>query len=700
MKKNWMKYSIAMALALGMLLSTMVFAEEKDGIDLYSPEIFDGKLADEPMAVNIFMGEEPMSAEAPADAEMPISVDTPMGAEPIPEIVPQFVAAPEFVPMDATQAVALTGKKASVQMNIGETLQIVVNEGETGSFTSKKTNLATVDASGLVTALAKGKIGIEFKPDGGKKRTLNITIVDPYEPKGISIAQGKTVGINVGQSLQLGAVLDPETAQTILTWSSSKAAVAPVDENGIVTGIKEGKAKITVMTANKKKAKITVVVSDPYKPSGVAIAQGGEITLNAGESVQLVAGLIPEGAISTLTWSGGKAKVATVDANGVVTAVGKGKVTITVTTGNGKKAKCKVTVNAPEAPKAPKKVTLNAKKATLNVGEGYQLVATLPANSVSDLTWSTSNAAVAVVDANGYVTVVSPGTATITVVTVNGKKASFAVTVSDPYKPSGVSIAQGGTITLNTGESVQLNAVLSPENAISTLTWTSSKAKVATVDANGLVNAVGKGTATVTVKTANGKKAKCKVTVKENVEPSKPSEDWSSLYKQFVLNQGYLDPALALYFPFDDDEDGEKDAEFSLYDLDKNDIPELVVFNCGLTNRGEYYVFTCRNGEVVYLGGVGHGGDSGEGLYYFKDTAIPGLFCLAYWDLSYYYIVNGELRRERIGYWDEDEGEQYPFIAYTDNKALIDLFGDNWYIKGKYYAIEQMRKDKFINSLN
>ncbi len=428
MKKNWTKYSIVAVLTLGMLLTAVSLAEGSEGIDLYSPEICDGELAVEPMTVEAPAGEAPMSAE------------TPMEAEALAKPVPQSAVAPELVSMEATQAVTLTGKKASVQMYIGETLQIVVNEGETGIFTSKKTNLATVDAAGLVTALAKGKTGIEFKPDGGKKRTLNITIVDPYEPKGISIAQGKTVGINVGQSLQLGAALAPETAQTTLTWTSSKASVAPVDENGIVTGLKEGKAKITVKTANKKKAKITVVVSDPYKPSGVAIAQGSAITLNAGESVQLVAGLIPEGAISTLTWSGGKAKVATVDVNGVVTAVGKGKVTVTVTTGNGKKAKCKVTVNAPEAPKSPKKVTLNVKKATLNVGEGYQLVATLPANSVSDLTWSTSNAAVAVVDANGYVTVVGPGTATITVVTVNGKKASFKVTAKGERAPSTPSI--------------------------------------------------------------------------------------------------------------------------------------------------------------------------------------------------------------------------------------------------------------------
>ena len=62
--------------------------------------------------------------------------------------------------------------------------------------------------------------------------------------------------------------------------------------------------------------------------------------------------------------------------------------------------------------------------------------------------------------ADGAVTGVAEGTATITVSTYNGKKATVKVRVVDPYKPSGVKLDQTGTITLNKGESVQLNAVL------------------------------------------------------------------------------------------------------------------------------------------------------------------------------------------------------------------------------------------------
>jgi len=105
-----------------------------------------------------------------------------------------------------------------------------------------------------------------------------------------------------------------------------------------VTPLGEGKAKITVQTHNRKKAKITVKVVDPYKPDGIAIAQGKAVTLRVGEVLQMYAGLIPATAQSALSWTSKKPAVATVDANGVVTALKKGKAKITVTTYNRKKA--------------------------------------------------------------------------------------------------------------------------------------------------------------------------------------------------------------------------------------------------------------------------------------------------------------------------------------------------------------------------
>ena len=333
MKRNGSKNLLAALLALGLLLFVTGVAEELGELDLYAPEVYAGEVDVE-------------APESPAEAAQ---YNAP-GAE-MEGPTEYAVSAPEAVPTEAlVQTIALTGRKASARMNVNDTLQIVLNEGETGTFKSKNAKLATVSEGGLVTALKKGKVKITFKPAKGRKRTLTIRIVDPWEPKKVSIAEGRSVTVNLGDTLQLNAVLAPETAQSELTWKSSKAKVACVDDSGAVSALKEGKAKITVTTRNKKKAKITVKVVDPNKPTGVRLTQGGSAEMIAGSTALFTAELIPETAGTTLTWKSSNRKVATVTQEGVVVALRTGKATITVTTANGKKAKCRVRVSESGAP--------------------------------------------------------------------------------------------------------------------------------------------------------------------------------------------------------------------------------------------------------------------------------------------------------------------------------------------------------------
>ena len=415
--------------------------------------------------------------------------------------------------------VALTNTRTTAKMDVDDMLQIVVNDGETGIFTSKSAKLASVDANGLVTALAKGTATIEFKPEDGKKRTLSVKISDPYEPTGVSIGQGKTATLNVGETLQLNAALAPETARAALTWKSSKPQAASVDGDGLVKALSEGKAKLTVTTANKKKAAITVTVKDPYKPTGVRIGQGKTATVNVGDTLRLDAALLPETARTVLTWKSSKPKTAEVDGDGLVTALSEGKATITVTTSNKKKATIALTVVDPYKPTGVR--IEQGKTAMLDVGETLQLDAVLaPETARTVLTWKSSKPKVVEVDDDGLVTALSDGKATVTVTTSNKKKATIALTVVDPYKPTGVTIEQGKTATLDVDETLQLDAVLAPETAQTVLKWNSSKPKVAEVDDDGLVTALSDGKATITVTTSNNKKATFTLTV---VDPYKPT---------------------------------------------------------------------------------------------------------------------------------------------------------------------------------
>ena len=237
------------------------------------------------------------------------------------------------------------------------------------------------------------------------------------------------------------------------------------------------------------------------KPSGIILDQSGTVNVNIATTLQLTYKFDPIGSFDEVTWSTSSKKIATVDANGVVTPVKTGTVTITVKAANGKKDTVKVKV---VDGKKPKSVTLD-QSGTINVYIGYplQLNTSLnPSDSLTILKWSSSSSKVASVDQNGLVIPKKKGTATITVKTYNGKKDTVKVKVLDPA-PQSVSLE----LALKSGSSMQLSSSLNPTISINhtSLTWTSSDTSVVRVDSNGYVTAVGRGTATVTISTDNGK---------------------------------------------------------------------------------------------------------------------------------------------------------------------------------------------------
>ena len=145
----------------------------------------------------------------------------------------------------------------------------------------------------------------------------------------------------------------------------------------------------------------------------------------------------------------------------------------------------------------------------------------LPAYADTGLTWTSSNEKVATVSADGLVKPVEAGyTATITVTADNGKAAKVKVKVSKPPKPTKVRLDRSGTVKLNLGEKLTLKAALTPANAETTLSWSSSDKRTAKVNSRGVVTALKTGTVTITVKTANGLKDTVKVKV---VDPKAPT---------------------------------------------------------------------------------------------------------------------------------------------------------------------------------
>ncbi|MBA4055205.1 MAG: hypothetical protein C0490_10870, partial [Marivirga sp.] len=159
-------------------------------------------------------------------------------------------------------------------------------------------------------------------------------------------------------------------------------------------------------------------------------------------------------------------------------------------------------------------ITSTPSTLSLATGSAYTLVATISPSTATnqDVTWSSSNTAIALVSNEGKVTAVAPGSATITATSVDGNKTSTSViTVYTPA--SGVTITPT-TLSLNVGKTYTLTSALIPVNATNkTMNWSSSNNGIATISASGLLTAIAPGTATITLTIDGGKTATMTVTV-------------------------------------------------------------------------------------------------------------------------------------------------------------------------------------------
>lgn len=205
-----------------------------------------------------------------------------------------------------------------------------------------------------------------------------------------------------------------------VTFKSSNTKIATVTSKGVVQGVKKGTATVTCTVRGGETVVYEVrVVAAP----GSVTLDKSYILLGVRETRTLTPS-VPAGSHASFTWVAKNKKIATVSQTGVITGKKAGTTVITVKTHNGKSARVRVKVMA-----APESVTLNRSAATLKVGGTLLLKATLSEGASSGITWQTSKPGVATVSANGKVTAVAEGNATITARTYNGKKATCKVTV-------------------------------------------------------------------------------------------------------------------------------------------------------------------------------------------------------------------------------------------------------------------------------
>lgn len=279
----------------------------------------------------------------------------------------------------------------------------------------------------------------------------------------------------------------------------------------------------TEVYAAAKAKSVSVTAKNSTLGSTKTIYVGGPSSL---KTLTLKAKVSPAKASQAVKYKSSSPKVATVTSKGKVTAKKAGTAKITVTSKSNKKAKKVVTVKVKKYV-YPKSLTVKAAK-TLEGGAKTSLKVSFAPNNTSlkDVTYKTSDSKLATVSKNGVVTANTSGRTGTVKITVTAKyktkanktlkeTVSMDITKKDNIPANTISLDKEKIAFSITGTDVHpskaLAATVAPAGI--SVTWSSSDAGVAKVDANGMVTAVGTGTAVITAKNQYGTTAECTVSV-------------------------------------------------------------------------------------------------------------------------------------------------------------------------------------------
>ncbi|MDO4194409.1 MAG: leucine-rich repeat protein, partial [Erysipelotrichaceae bacterium] len=330
---------------------------------------------------------------------------------------------------------------------LGETAKIVVTvtpeDADTSAlkWSSSDEEVVTVDEEGNVTGITEGTsvITVEAELPYETLRAVCTVTVHRVYAEGITIAEGEDT-VAVGGTIGLEVVFDPaNTTNKNVTWTSSDESIAKVDENGTVTGVSAGDAVITVTSEDggyTAEREVHVIVP----AEGISVNEEesvSEIEYGHTGSIKII--FSPSDTTNqNVTWTSSDETVATVDENGVITAIGEGPVTITATSEDGGfTASREINILFTHI----ESIKFTESEISALVDEKVQLEAVISPEdaSVKDVTYTTSNDNVAAVDENGMVTIISGGSAIITATTADGGKTA---TCKITAYPLGISIEE------------------------------------------------------------------------------------------------------------------------------------------------------------------------------------------------------------------------------------------------------------------
>ena len=284
----------------------------------------------------------------------------------------------------------------------------------------------------LISGVGGGNATITVVSEDG----LYIATADFYVTEGVTSITLDNTSVTAQMALQkfqLTATVLPASAgvDTSVTWTTLDASIVTVDQNGLVTFVGPGETYVSVTSNadNSKVAYCKFLITQQVE--GIKMDYD-RLTLSVGDQSRLTALITPDNATNkNITWSSSNEAVVTVDATGMLTAVGSGSATIIVQTEDGGYIDMpNVTVLQPV-----KEIELSNTELSVKKGTVLWLNATIKPDTADNKTvvWSSSDTSLATVDQTGKVTTLAVGTVTIACVSEdNGTVAYCVIEITEP----------------------------------------------------------------------------------------------------------------------------------------------------------------------------------------------------------------------------------------------------------------------------
>lgn len=473
------------------------------------------------------------------------------GSTPIPHTIAIYPAVSQVEILRGRQVV--NGQTLCMDMDTEKTLTLIgklypTDAMEGLSWKSSNAKVLTVE-DGVVTYVAgKGTVTITATAADGSRKAASVKIQVGSLTKSVAVAEPESKVLRAGKSLTLKAVTEPvkptvpgvvfrlvdraDSAYAAVT-AAGKVTAKNVNEPHVVQiqAVSKDAAQvesnvITLTILPKSDQSLILKVGEDYVTK-TTLAKNVHETLSLAAYTLDVSGEAPAEEAAEVTWKSSNGKVASVDENGTVTCLKSGSATITATSG---KVKATVTVKVTGLVKG---ITVTTKKAadslTLASGKTLALKANVePANASNKaVTWSiTEGSAYAKISSSGVITankdLTGLRTVTVTATAKDGSGVSGSAQVTLRPLVQGLEIKRPGASENTTqvwdmaaSSTLQLSAVTYPVAARKDVTWKSSNAKVASIDAGGKITCLRAGTVTITAtaKDGSGEKASFKLTV-------------------------------------------------------------------------------------------------------------------------------------------------------------------------------------------